>query len=200
MELVPGTRPTQYHGSIQLSIHRRGNKCSCPFIYNKRSLTWSSGRSGSPQGSLILTRQASNPFQLRNGLHIAAMGTRKGCYQCTKRRIFCDQTEPQCLKCAAKGLECSGNGLRYRFNDGIASRGKFRGQTTPAAQTCTWRASQRKQTPRTMQNASCLSAKTVQRANQAFDSPVAHCPQAMNSFTRAMMDFCKFQSLPGARQ
>lgn len=60
------------------------------------------------------------------------MGVRKGCYHCTKRRIRCDMAEPQCLKCIAKGLECSGNGLRYRFNDGIASRGKFRGASNPA--------------------------------------------------------------------
>lgn len=65
------------------------------------------------------------------------MGTRKGCYQCTKRRIICDMTEPRCLKCTNKGLDCSGNGLRYRFNDGIASRGKLRGRTTPmVAQAC----------------------------------------------------------------
>lgn len=40
------------------------------------------------------------------------------CYHCTKRRIVCDLTEPTCLKCGKKGLECPGYGVRYRFADG----------------------------------------------------------------------------------
>ena len=40
-------------------------------------------------------------------------------------------TEPHCLKCTKKGLACSGLGIRYRFNTGIASRGKFRGKPYP---------------------------------------------------------------------
>jgi hypothetical protein len=48
-----------------------------------------------------------------------------------KRRIICDRTEPHCLKCHKKGLECTGIGIRYRFNDGIASRGQFKGKNRP---------------------------------------------------------------------
>lgn len=59
------------------------------------------------------------------------MGIRKGCFQCNKRRITCDGASPQCNKCARKGLECSGNGVRYRFNESVASRGKLRGCTVP---------------------------------------------------------------------
>lgn len=40
------------------------------------------------------------------------------CYHCTKRRIVCDLTEPKCNKCAKKGLDCPGYGIRYRFADG----------------------------------------------------------------------------------
>ncbi|EEP81300.1 predicted protein [Uncinocarpus reesii 1704] len=40
-------------------------------------------------------------------------------------------TEPRCLKCAKKGLVCSGMGIRYRFSPGIASRGKFRNRQIP---------------------------------------------------------------------
>lgn len=61
------------------------------------------------------------------------MGIRKGCYSCSKRRILCDETEPQCLKCVKKGLECSGQGLRIRFNNGVASRGKLMGLSIPIA-------------------------------------------------------------------
>lgn len=38
-----------------------------------------------------------------------------GCYQCSRRRIHCDRTEPSCQKCASRGLRCSGLGLRLRF-------------------------------------------------------------------------------------
>jgi hypothetical protein len=57
--------------------------------------------------------------------------TLQGCYQCSRRRIDCDRKEPECAKCIAKGIKCSGLGLRYRFNDGIAARGKFVGKTLP---------------------------------------------------------------------
>ncbi|KAF4978534.1 hypothetical protein FZEAL_5106 [Fusarium zealandicum] len=55
----------------------------------------------------------------------------RGCYQCSRRRIDCDRQEPTCGKCSSKGLACSGLGLRYRFNDGIAARGKFVGKSVP---------------------------------------------------------------------
>ncbi|WXC56560.1 hypothetical protein SNK03_002493 [Fusarium graminearum] len=55
----------------------------------------------------------------------------RGCYQCSRRRIDCDRQEPECVKCVTKGIKCSGLGLRYRFNDGIAARGKFVGKTFP---------------------------------------------------------------------
>ncbi|KAH8817330.1 hypothetical protein F5884DRAFT_779084 [Xylogone sp. PMI_703] len=41
-----------------------------------------------------------------------------GCYECSRRRIKCDKTEPECLKCAKKGIQCSGQGIRYRFSTG----------------------------------------------------------------------------------
>jgi hypothetical protein len=47
-----------------------------------------------------------------------------------KRRIICDRTEPHCLKCQKKGVPCPGMGIRYRFNDGIAARGKLKGLKT----------------------------------------------------------------------
>lgn len=46
-----------------------------------------------------------------------------GCYECSQRRIHCDRGEPNCAKCAAKGFNCSGLGVRYRFsNDGPRTR------------------------------------------------------------------------------
>lgn len=37
-----------------------------------------------------------------------------------------------CAKCVSKGLECSGLGIRHRFNDGMAARGKWVGKTVQA--------------------------------------------------------------------
>jgi len=53
-----------------------------------------------------------------------------GCYNCSQRRINCDRGTP-CRKCLKKGLECHGLGVRYRFNDGVASRGKLAGSSIP---------------------------------------------------------------------
>ncbi|KAH7017120.1 hypothetical protein EDB80DRAFT_565098, partial [Ilyonectria destructans] len=44
----------------------------------------------------------------------------KGCYECCKRRLKCDKTEPECLKCLKKGISCSGQGLRCRFSGHMA--------------------------------------------------------------------------------
>ncbi|KAF4470556.1 acriflavine sensitivity control acr-2 [Fusarium albosuccineum] len=53
----------------------------------------------------------------------------KGCHECSKRRIHCDRTEPSCNKCISRGLNCSGLGIRHRFNKGVAARGKWAGKT-----------------------------------------------------------------------
>ncbi|KAJ5308386.1 hypothetical protein N7476_009042 [Penicillium atrosanguineum] len=55
-----------------------------------------------------------------------------GCFQCSKRRIICDNTEPTCRKCQKKGIECSGPG-RIRFSNGVAQRGRLKGCTIPVA-------------------------------------------------------------------
>ncbi|KAI1022743.1 hypothetical protein LB503_000118 [Fusarium chuoi] len=43
-----------------------------------------------------------------------------GCYECCKRRLRCDKTEPECLKCQKKGISCSGQGLRCRYSSHMA--------------------------------------------------------------------------------
>jgi len=56
----------------------------------------------------------------------------RGCFQCSRRRIVCDKTEPSCLKCAKKGIECSGLG-RIRFAEGVARRGRLKNCKIPSA-------------------------------------------------------------------
>ncbi|CAG8150661.1 unnamed protein product [Penicillium salamii] len=53
-----------------------------------------------------------------------------GCHNCSQRRINCDRNSP-CQKCIKKGIECWGLGVRYRFSNGVASRGKLAGKTIP---------------------------------------------------------------------
>ncbi|CAG7934874.1 unnamed protein product [Penicillium nalgiovense] len=57
-------------------------------------------------------------------------GKIRGCFQCSKRRIICDNTEPTCKKCRKKGIECSGPG-RIRFSTGVAQRGRLKGSIIP---------------------------------------------------------------------
>ncbi|KAL5365319.1 hypothetical protein BJX96DRAFT_181522 [Aspergillus floccosus] len=52
-----------------------------------------------------------------------------GCYECSQRRVSCDRTSPQCMKCVSKGLQCSGLDLRFRFAEGVAIRGKWAGES-----------------------------------------------------------------------
>lgn len=128
------------------------------------------------------------------------MGTRKGCYQCNKRRIVCDMGEPRCLKCTNKGLECSGNGLRYRFNNGIASRGKLRGLSIPIDQSCppstTNRSSPRKQSRQDTIIApkSCRASKGVIHrsiSDNKYEVGVLPCLESTDSNTRLLLDYCK---------
>jgi hypothetical protein len=54
----------------------------------------------------------------------------RGCFQCSRRRVVCDRTEPSCLKCAKKGIGCSGLS-RIRFAEGVARRGRLKGCRIP---------------------------------------------------------------------
>lgn len=63
----------------------------------------------------------------------ASIGKKKeGCFQCSRRRIICDKTEPSCVKCSRKGIECSGLG-RIRFAEGVARRGRLKDCKVPNA-------------------------------------------------------------------
>ncbi|CAG8202800.1 unnamed protein product [Penicillium salamii] len=55
-----------------------------------------------------------------------------GCFQCSKRRIICDGTQPICTKCQKRGIECSGPG-RIRFLNAVAMRGRLKGCTVPVS-------------------------------------------------------------------
>ncbi|EEU33678.1 uncharacterized protein NECHADRAFT_56269 [Fusarium vanettenii 77-13-4] len=57
----------------------------------------------------------------------------QGCHECSQRRVNCDRGTPECRKCIAKGLKCSGLGVRHRFSNGVASRGHYSGKTMDTA-------------------------------------------------------------------
>lgn len=51
------------------------------------------------------------------------------CHNCRRRRLRCDGTVPSCKKCIKAGQECLGYGKLFRWNQGIASRGKMMGKS-----------------------------------------------------------------------
>ncbi|KAI8715135.1 Zn(2)-C6 fungal-type domain-containing protein [Fusarium sp. LHS14.1] len=54
------------------------------------------------------------------------------CPLCVKRRIKCDRSLPTCVKCASRDLDCPGyHPVPLKWNQGVASRGKFAGRSTP---------------------------------------------------------------------
>lgn len=60
--------------------------------------------------------------------------TEAACLTCRKKSRRCDRARPMCKRCVSKGLECGGYPDKFRFC-GIASRGKWKNQSTPADQT-----------------------------------------------------------------
>ncbi len=51
------------------------------------------------------------------------------CHNCRRRRLKCDRSLPQCLKCIKRGQECLGYQRLFRWEQGVASRGKMAGIT-----------------------------------------------------------------------
>ncbi|KAH8427170.1 Zn(II)2Cys6 transcription factor [Aspergillus melleus] len=55
----------------------------------------------------------------------------KDCQKCKSRRIPCDRTQPKCRKCISRDFDCPGYGVHLRWDQGVASRGKFMGKCVP---------------------------------------------------------------------
>ncbi|KAF2489033.1 hypothetical protein BU16DRAFT_496889, partial [Lophium mytilinum] len=53
----------------------------------------------------------------------------EACHNCRRRRLKCDRSLPQCLKCIKRGQECLGYQRLFRWDQGVASRGKMAGMT-----------------------------------------------------------------------
>jgi hypothetical protein len=54
---------------------------------------------------------------------------RDGCKECSRRRIKCDKSTPECAKCLKKGIQCTGVGRQIRFVEGAISKGKRKGHS-----------------------------------------------------------------------
>ena len=54
---------------------------------------------------------------------------RDGCKECSRRRIKCDKSTPECAKCLKKGIQCTGVGHQIRFVEGAISKGKRKGHS-----------------------------------------------------------------------
>jgi hypothetical protein len=51
------------------------------------------------------------------------------CHNCRRRRLKCDRSIPHCAKCTKRGQDCLGYGQLFRWQTGVASRGKSVGVT-----------------------------------------------------------------------
>lgn len=61
---------------------------------------------------------------------ISSNGT--DCRRCVKRRIKCDRSIPQCQKCNVRGYDCPGfESIQLKWNQGVASRGRLKGENFP---------------------------------------------------------------------
>lgn len=49
---------------------------------------------------------------------------RDGCRECSRRRIKCDKSVPECKKCQKKGIQCTGIGRHIRFVNGLIKKEK----------------------------------------------------------------------------
>ena len=54
----------------------------------------------------------------------------EACHNCRRGRLKCDRSLPQCLKCIKRGQECLGYQRLFRWEQGVASRGKMAGMMT----------------------------------------------------------------------
>ena len=60
---------------------------------------------------------------------VASQIGHEACHNCRRRRLKCDRALPECLKCIEKGQECLGYQRLFRWEQGVASRGKMAGKT-----------------------------------------------------------------------
>lgn len=58
-----------------------------------------------------------------------AMLAPKACHNCRRQRLKCDRSLPGCSKCAKNGQACLGYQSLFRWEEGVASRGKMAGLT-----------------------------------------------------------------------
>jgi hypothetical protein len=53
----------------------------------------------------------------------------RACHNCRRQRLKCDRSIPHCAKCTKRGQECLGYGQLFRWQNGVASRGRLAGMT-----------------------------------------------------------------------
>ena len=58
------------------------------------------------------------------------------CHNCRRERRKCDRSLPGCLKCGQRNQQCLGYGRLFRWETGIASRGKMAGTTHGQVDLC----------------------------------------------------------------
>ena len=113
------------------------------------------------------------------------------CHNCRRQRLKCDRSLPQCLKCIRRGQECLGYERLFRWEQGVASRGKMAGMTFE--EMTKDRARQESSSPQSLSPTS-LSSQQVSRGNTQL-SPLGSLTdplvQDVNHASRKYLFYCE---------
>ena len=119
----------------------------------------------------------------------------EACHNCRRGRLKCDRSLPQCLKCIKRGQECLGYQRLFRWEQGVASRGKMAGMTTFEGMTKD-RARHENSSPQLPSPAS-LSRQQFSRGNTQI-SPLGSLTdplvQDVNHASRKYLCYCELPS------
>ena len=118
----------------------------------------------------------------------------EACHNCRRRRLKCDRSLPQCLKCVKRGQECLGYQRLLRWEQGVASRGKMAGMTFE--EMTKDRARHENSSPQVLSPAS-LASQCASCGNTEF-SPLGSLTdplvQDVNNASRKYLFYCELPS------
>ena len=120
----------------------------------------------------------------------------EACHNCRRSRLKCDRSLPQCLKCTRKGQECLGYQRLFRWEQGVASRGKMVGVTfeeTTKHRTSQGNLSLRSRSLAHISSQQLSSANTVSPL-ECLTDPLM---QDLNHASRKYLSYCKPLDRPG---
>jgi hypothetical protein len=96
--------------------------------------------------------------------------TRDGCWTCKLRHQKCDGARPRCANCQQIGRECGGFEVRLQWGNGVASRGRLAGASSPVQAEADIRRPVRRGRQRDLQKDAQSSTRTVGAQRRSCDA------------------------------